>query len=180
MPGDVRHASRVVGMTLRQYDKGAGVFVTVNETTGSGRHSDQIVRIRATWAEDDDGYTGAFPLEPSIIVETSPGHRHVYWLVRDGWLADEQGRRDFDGVMARMVTDYGSDPAAKDISRVLRVPGFRLTLCISLRRAESGIPEQKFSPLSLRFSGSTRPLSPTAMPSPGMPCWRTSSAYAMR
>jgi hypothetical protein len=31
---------------------------------------------------------------------------------------------DFDGVMARMVADYGSDKQAKDISRVLRMAGF--------------------------------------------------------
>ena len=26
--------------------------------------------------------------------------------------------------MERMISDYGSDPGAKDVSRVLRVPGF--------------------------------------------------------
>jgi Protein of unknown function (DUF3631)/Primase C terminal 2 (PriCT-2)/RepB DNA-primase from phage plasmid len=116
--------SKIVGMTLQQHDKGAGIYVTINETNGNGRHADQITRIRAIWQEDDSGYDGKLPLEPSIVVETSPGHRHRYWLVRDHWPADEQGRRDFDGVMARMVADYGSDKNAKDISRVLRVPGF--------------------------------------------------------
>src|SRR5262249_55221282 len=37
---------------------------------------------------------------------------------------DEQGRTDFAGVMACMCTHYGSDKGAKDISRVLRMPGF--------------------------------------------------------
>src|SRR5262249_30401214 len=46
------------------------------------------------------------------------------WLVADHWPADEQGRRDFDAVMARMVESYGSDNGAKDIARVLRLPGF--------------------------------------------------------
>jgi hypothetical protein len=122
--GDVRHASKIVGITLQQYAAGAGVYVTVNETNSRGRHAEQVTRIRAIWVEDDSGFTGTFPIEPSIIVETSPGHRHLYWLVRDHWPADEQGRRDFDGVMERMVADYGSDKNAKDISRVLRVPGF--------------------------------------------------------
>jgi len=58
-------------------------------------------------------------------VETSPGRYHRYWLVAGDWPADEQGRRDFAGVMACMVANYGSDKGAKDISRVLRLPGFQ-------------------------------------------------------
>ena len=42
----------------------------------------------------------------------------------DEWLADERGRSDFAAVMERMVESYGSDKNAKDISRVLRLPGF--------------------------------------------------------
>jgi Protein of unknown function (DUF3631)/RepB DNA-primase from phage plasmid len=59
-----------------------------------------------------------------MVVETSPGHYHRYWLVQGDWPADDQGRKDFASVMARMVASYGSDKSAKDISRVLRVPGF--------------------------------------------------------
>jgi hypothetical protein len=121
---DERVASKIVGMTLRQYERGAGVFVTVNESDGRGRRADQIIRVRAIWQEDDSGFDGVYPLEPSFIVETSPGHRHVYWLVSDHWPADAQGVCDFNGIMERVVADYGSDPNAKDIARVLRVPGF--------------------------------------------------------
>ena len=53
--------------------QGAGVFVTINETDGSGRKSENITRIRAVWQEDDDGFDGAFPLHPSMVVESSPG-----------------------------------------------------------------------------------------------------------
>ena len=104
--------------------QGAGVFVTINETDGSGRKSENITRIRAVWQEDDDGFDGAFPLQPSMVVETSPGHFHRYWLTADDWPADERGRADFAAVMERMVESYGSDKNAKDIARVLRLPGF--------------------------------------------------------
>jgi hypothetical protein len=109
---------------LRLYGLGAGVFVTINETDLTGRKSENIVRIRAVWQEDDEGHGGPFPLEPSLIVESSLGHFHRYWLVSDHWAADEQGRADFAAVMERMVDSYGSDHRAKDICRVLRVPGF--------------------------------------------------------
>src|SRR5262249_28283097 len=65
-----------------------------------------------------------FPVPPSIVVESSPGKRHNYWLVADDWPADEKGRDDFDGVMKSMVDDHGSDKGVTDISPVFRVPAF--------------------------------------------------------
>src|SRR5262245_54185475 len=103
---------------------GAGVYVTINETDLTGRKSENIKRIREIWQEDDGGHGGPFPLEPSVVVESSPGHFHRYWFVSDDWPADERGRADFASVMERMVASYGSDKNAKDISRVLRLPGF--------------------------------------------------------
>lgn len=112
-------------LTDLYHQQHAGVWVTINDTGGNGRKGIAVTRVRAVWQEDDDGHEGAFPIEPSLVVETSPGHYHRYWFVADNWPADEQGRTDFAGVMRRMIADYGSDPGAKDISRVLRVPGFQ-------------------------------------------------------
>ena len=120
----VFNASRFTRGLLDLYEQGAGAWVTINDTEGNGRKASAVTRVRAVWQEDDDGFEGEFPLEPSLVVETSPGHFHRYWLVSGDWPADEQGRKDFAGVMACMVAAYGSDKGAKDISRVLRVPGF--------------------------------------------------------
>src|SRR5262245_48570114 len=119
----VIHASSLTGLR-REHDFGAGIYVVINETDGAGRKVENINRIRAVWQEDDNQYVGAFPLQPSIVVESSPGHFHRYWLVADEWPADAQSRADFANVMGRMVATYGSDRNAKDIARVLRVPGF--------------------------------------------------------
>ncbi len=97
---------------------GAGVFVTVNRSDGNGRKAENIVGVRAVWAELDGDVPETWPLDPSIIVETSPGKQHCYWLV-DGLTAE-----DHAAVMARMVADHRSDPNAKDLARVLRLPGF--------------------------------------------------------
>jgi len=115
---------RITTAVLDRYADGAGVWVTINATKDNSRKATDVTRIRAVWQEDDDGFEGEFPLEPSLVVETSPGHFHRHWFVDGGWPADEQGRKDFAGVMARMIASYGSDPGAKDISRVLRLPGF--------------------------------------------------------
>lgn len=99
-----------------------GVAVTINETAG-GRKSENVTRMRAVWHEDDNGYSGSFPLEPSIVVQSSVGKFHRYWLVDGDWPADDLGRAEFTAVMDRMVRDYGSDQGAKDISRAMRLPG---------------------------------------------------------
>ena len=91
---------------------------------GAGRKGKNITNIRAVWQEDDDGVAVDFPIEPSLVVESSPGRFHRYWLLAEPWPADERGRADHAEVMERMIETYGSDPNAKDLSRVLRVPGF--------------------------------------------------------
>ena len=99
-------------------ERGAGVYVTVNETDLKGRTKDNITGVTAIWQDDDDGYEGGYPLEPNIVLQSSPGKFQRFWLV-DG-LNFEQHQQ----VMARMVSDYGADNNAKDLARVLRVPGF--------------------------------------------------------
>ena len=56
-----------------------------------------------------------FPIEPSLVVESSPGRFHRYWLLAEPWPADERGRADHAAVMERMIESYGSDPNAKDL-----------------------------------------------------------------
>jgi putative DNA primase/helicase len=113
-----------LGTIQRAYGLGSGIWITVNETNGQGRTGAHIIRVRAVWCEWDGGETPPkFPLDPSLIVETSPGHFHYYWFTADGWPADKAGRADFDNTMLCMVQVYGSDKNAKDISRVLRAPG---------------------------------------------------------
>src|ERR1700722_3767061 len=109
---------------LNLHDRGAGVYFTVNRTDGAGRKGRNITNIRAVWQEDDDGVAVDFPIEPSLVVESSPGRFHRYWLLAEPWPADERGRADHAEVMERMIETYGSDPNAKDLCRVLRVPGF--------------------------------------------------------
>ncbi len=99
-------------------NQGAGIFVTVNETNERGRKAKDIIRVRAIWQDDDCGYSGSFPLQPSIVVSSSPGKFQRLWLATD--LTHE----DFQLLMGTMVAEYGCDRRAADITRVLRVPGF--------------------------------------------------------
>jgi hypothetical protein len=101
-------------------EMGAGTFVTVNDTDGKGRTAENITRQRTNWIDADDakGIPNT-PLEPSIGVRTSPGKGHLYFVVTDSEMTPEQHR----GIQERLIADYGSDPNAKDVARVLRLPG---------------------------------------------------------
>jgi putative DNA primase/helicase len=60
---------------------GAGVYVTINRTDGTGRKAGNITKIRATFADLDGSPIEPVcqcPLDPHIIVESSPGKYHAY------------------------------------------------------------------------------------------------------
>jgi hypothetical protein len=99
-----------------------GLFFLVNESSSpTKRRKEDIVRARAVWVEDDekrDHPREDWPIPPNLVVNSSPGKYHYYWLTSTDDLHSHQE------VMQTMVDDYGCDPNARDISRVLRIPGF--------------------------------------------------------
>jgi len=99
-------------------EKGAGIFITVNETDGRARRNDNIIRVRAIFQDDDDGFQGTYPLAPSIEVNSSPGKFQRYWLCSG--VTDEQ----FKTLQKRLIQSFGCDKNVKDLARVLRLPGF--------------------------------------------------------
>lgn len=104
--------------------RGYGIFVAVNEFDGP-RRKENLRKISA-WAIDIDGGGKdeqrkrllRSPLVPSMIVETKSGF-HAWWIARDGkpehWNAI---------VLERLVPFFGSDKNARDLCRILRMPGF--------------------------------------------------------
>lgn len=62
-------------------------------------------------------------LEPSVTVSTGGGY-HCYWLLESSFhLSTEEDRKRAISLQRRWVDFVGSDPGAKDLARVLRVPG---------------------------------------------------------
>ena len=97
----------------------AGVFVVINE---GGQKKDDIKRIRAVFADTD----GA-PLEPIVkalaphaVIESSTGNYHVYYLVTDDFPLDM-----FTPIQEAISAKFETDPNVKDLSRVMRLPGFK-------------------------------------------------------
>lgn len=57
-------------------------------------------------------------LQPSFVVESSPGKYHVYWLI------DDCSLDKFSDYQKALAETFGGDPSVTDLPRVMRVPGF--------------------------------------------------------
>ncbi len=112
--------------SLKKKNETDGVFFTVNELNehlDNGRHRTKkmVVRCRAVFMDDDnpaDTPRDDFPLPPSVIVNSSPGKYHYYWLT------DTDDQAAWNLVQRALITRYGGDKQAKDLTRYLRLPGF--------------------------------------------------------
>lgn len=102
-------------------ERGAGVFFMANEASGKARKDSDITRVRVCFADLDGSPLEPVekgPLKPHAIVETSPGKFHAYWVVRDFPLSK------FEPVQASIAARFGGDPVVKNLSRIMRLPGY--------------------------------------------------------
>lgn len=106
---------------------GAGVYFSVNGTDGVGAKAENIVQVRTHYV-DIDGLEDKRPvleklitakLKPSAIVETKNGV-HAYWYAKKQTPVDH---KLYTRVQKGLIEAFGGDKSAKDIARVLRVPG---------------------------------------------------------
>ena len=100
---------------------GWAITVSAQAMKAGKRLISEVAYIRVIFAEMDIGEPlRPWPLEPSMVVETSPGRYHVYWLILSEAPITEE---DFHGIMMCLCELYGADPDAKDLARTMRLPG---------------------------------------------------------
>ncbi len=111
----------------RLQQRGAGVYVMVNRGDGvihpgakSCRTHANVTAIRSLFVDLD----GA-PLEPvlqslspDMVVLSSPGRWHAYWLTNDCPIAEFGPRQQ------QIAEKFRGDPKVFDLPRVMRLPGF--------------------------------------------------------
>jgi hypothetical protein len=98
---------------------GAGIFNMVCAGDGRGVCRN-VARVRALFVDLDGP-----PLEPvlaseaapHLVVESSPGRWHCYWITRD------YPRHKFPAIQRALAARFGGDNV-HDLPRVLRIPGF--------------------------------------------------------
>jgi hypothetical protein len=114
--------STVEGELVKRNGRGAGVYLTVNDTGGSARvHDTPVVGLRALFV-DCDGTADlpqAWPLAPSIVVQRDATHWHAYWLLVPGEAVER-----FTMAQTALAGHWRTDWAIGDLPRVMRVPGF--------------------------------------------------------
>lgn len=105
---------------------GAAVYVAVNQCDGQ-RSKANISRVRGVHADfdrvsDDTLSAVRLLLKPTIEVQSSiHGNCHFYWLLDEGEVVSPEWAESIN----RGLVELGADSAAIDVSRLLRLPGFR-------------------------------------------------------
>ena len=89
---------------LKEYNKkGYGIYVTVNQSKSTRRRKVDMVFPRAIWRELDEEPALNPTLEPSFVLQTSPGKSHEYFLIdEDDYEWDEDRWLEWDQAMPRV------------------------------------------------------------------------------
>ncbi len=106
----------------RLNERGAAICFMVNEGDGTkGRKAENVTRVRCVFVDLDgaplDPIQSA-PLQPHVIVESSPGRFHAYWRV-EGCPVSE-----FRRAQKHLAVMFAGDESVCDLPRVMRLPGF--------------------------------------------------------
>ena len=128
LPAETIASAPIQSWLHEQNLSGADIFIGMNPVREGSRNrtKEQIRQIRHTYLDLDEEAgaslqairtSGDVPA-PNFVLDTSPGKHQVVWRVEglDTHLAES--------LLRALATQYGGDPAATDISRLLRLPGF--------------------------------------------------------
>jgi RepB DNA-primase from phage plasmid len=114
--------------------EGWNIHVGVLPRTKESGKAEDIDYVTTLWVDldaknfDDDKERMletllAFPVTPTMIVDSGHGY-HAYWALEEPIdLREGDSRIHFDAVMRGLIKALNSDPAVKDPSRVMRLPG---------------------------------------------------------
>jgi hypothetical protein len=111
-----------------QNEAGADIFIGMNPMKEGipSRTKENVREIRHVYLDlDEDAGASLHALRtsgdapsPNFVIDTSPGKHQVVWRV------DGLGQEQAESLLRSLANQFGGDPAATDVSRVLRLPGF--------------------------------------------------------
>jgi hypothetical protein len=90
----------------------------VRRTKANFLETQDIIYIDADYRQAMEKVKSDYPY-PSLVVKTSVGRYQIYWKLVEAIPIAKQEK-----LMQAIVRDVGADPAATDVSRVLRLPSF--------------------------------------------------------
>ena len=132
-PYEALVGAKVQGWLRYNNARKADIYLGMNPIKAGSWHrlKSDVAEVRRVYLDVDEGgpsvlraiardvERGQTP-RPAHVVTSSPGRYQVVWAVCGGPPA-----ADAEGVMRRLAAKYAADPAAVDVSRVLRWPGYR-------------------------------------------------------
>jgi putative DNA primase/helicase len=106
---------------IEKNKNGAAIALCINQNDGAKRANEYIAKIRALFVDTD----GA-PLQPILdagliphmVIESSPGRYHCYWLV------DDCPVNQFKFIMLALAHRFNCDTTIVNLCVVMRIPGF--------------------------------------------------------
>lgn len=104
---------------------GCAVYVSTQDMRGDSAKAANLKRLRCHWIDIDARQGQKLPrnwklLPPQIVIETSPGSSHCWFL-----LADSPEAEQWAGVQRALVKRFRSDfNGCTNVAKLLRVPGF--------------------------------------------------------
>jgi len=129
--------AKMADLPLGEVNLYFGVHPTASRKSNNQRATNEdIVVVNCLFAEFDAKDFGGskeaasthirqLPIAPSVIIDSGGGY-HCYWLLTDPFLLTTPEERDrARRAQASWVKLVGGDQGAKDLARVLRVPGTR-------------------------------------------------------
>lgn len=127
MPISLLGTLSAIGQQILDHNQnGYDAYMLVNHGDGQGRKAENITGVNALFVDMDGGgwasktvqeILALFQLQPHLIVNTSPGNYHVYWLITGVELSQ------FKAYQQRLAEKFETDPKVCDLPRVMRVPG---------------------------------------------------------
>ena len=114
------HARAAADWCLGNSEDGLEAYFCAHLLLAKRRVKANAAPVLALWADADGATLGPDSPEPTAIVESSPGHAHLFWrLTRpiSPLRAEELNRR--------LLVAVGADRSGWDLSQLLRPPGTR-------------------------------------------------------
>ena len=114
------HVPAAAAWCLGNSDDGLEAYFCAHLLLGKRRVKENAAPVLALWADADGTAPGPGSPEPTAVVESSPGHAHLFWR-----LTRPISPQRAEGLNRRLLLAVGADRSGWDLSQLLRPPGTR-------------------------------------------------------
>lgn len=113
-PADLDRAVQII----RDRTETSDVFFCAHLLTAKVRQKENAAPVHTLWADGDGDHDFSLAPEPTVTIETSPGHHHAFY--RLDRVIDPDAAERLNRALAGAT---GADPSGWDITQLLRIPG---------------------------------------------------------